>query len=355
MDVKLPYKFFIDSDPIAYAGASSAEPAIYYWVQKDAEGNEIDRSEDFRKAVDAKQWIEAQCWDTDPSSIGWERISGKDDRGVQAAYDATDEVVKDYLRTSKKFCREGKEPVIKGYLTESDVRKTKDIEGLEDRYQGNRTGEKPKYLKECRQYLLDTYPWVKMAKTGWEADTHVVGLAESAGEDGCTMSIDKDIDQVSGCHHINMNETPSERKCYFSSGIGSLWVEETHRGKGKIKGNGFKFLCYQAVVGDVSDGYKGLQGIGEQKAFSALVGQETKEACVAAIKALYEAKSKKGYICKKMKERETPPEAEAGIFKYESWDGVDYSLTIEQMMQQHFDLAYQERSPSDKFVLQDYL
>lgn len=348
-----PYKFFIDADPIAYAGASSAEPAVYYWVHKDEEGNILERSPDIKKAVDAQEWIVSECWDADPAELGWERIAGKADKGLKAALDATDEVWKDYLKTANFFCRENTTPVLKGFLTASGETKTKDVKGLEDRYQGNRTAERPKYLAECREHLLRTYP-VTMAKIGWEADTHVVGLAEKAGEDGCTMSIDKDIDQVIGCHHINMNTPFKLREIFFSDGIGSLWVEENAKGKVKQKGNGFKWLCYQAIVGDISDGYKGLYRVGAAKVWQGLIDAETKEDCITFLRGIYEEKAKEGYLCKKMLARDEIPERVPETFQYESWDGVDYKLTVKEMMQQHFMLAYQERSPNDVFDIEQY-
>lgn len=350
---KKPYKFYVDADSIAYAGASSAEPPVYYWIQKDAKGNVIARSPDFKKAAEAKEWILFECLEGEPEDIGWERISGKSDKGVQAALDATDKVWEDYLKTIKHFCREGSEPVIRGFLTASGVTKTKNVKGIENMYQGNRIAERPKYLSECRQHLLDNYP-VTMTKDGWEADCPVVGLAEKAGEDGCTMSIDKDIDQVIGCHHINMNEPFHLREMLFSKGIGSLWTAESAKGKIKHKGDGFKWLCYQAIVGDVADGYKGLYQVGANKIWKGLIDAETKEDCITFLRGIYEEKAKEGYLCKKMLARKEKPERVPNTFQYESWDGVDYKLTVKEMMQQHFNLAYQERSPTDFFNIDEY-
>lgn len=352
---KQPFKFYLDADPIAYMGSSSAEPPVYYWVRKE-NGEIVETSQNFSKAKDVLEWIHLQCWEENHEDLGWERIAGKADKGLESAYDATEEVLKDYLKTAKLFCREGMEPAIQGFLTHSGTKKTKDVKGLEDKYQGNRTGERPKYLQECKQYLLDKYPnMIILAKEGIEADCYVVGLAEKAGEAGCTMSIDKDIDQVEGCYHIDMNEPSKYRTCKLTQGIGDLWKVSNAKGKEKIKGDGFKFLAFQAITGDVTDGYKGLNGIGQFRAFDVLEDCKTKKECVDALLEVYHNKCSKGYICKKMKAREEPPELIEGIFQYESWDGQDIKKTPEELLQQHFELAYQERSPKDKFHLSDYL
>ncbi len=356
-----PYKFFTDGDPVAYAGASSAQKPVYVWYKRNSKEEIIEESPEFPKAAEAKQWIETECWEDEPADEGWTREVKTVYKDLQDAYDATDEVMKDYLKTAKKFCREGKEPIMIAYLTPTGL-KTKDIKGLEDRYQFNRLNTvKPKYLPQCRQYLLDNYPFFKMAKKGYEADTHVVGRAEMLGDVGCTMSIDKDLDQVEGAWHINMNEPLANRTCVLSTEVGRLWTEQTFRGKDKTKGDGFMWLCYQAVVGDVSDGYKGLSGVGDKAAVKALKDCTTKEECVTALFELYKKKSKKGYECKKLKalQKENPEDetlyAKSGEFKYISWDGVLHSKTIYEMIQQHFELAYQERSPHDVFNLEEYL
>lgn len=361
---KLPFKFYIDLDPIAYAGSSSAQVVMYQWIRKEGE-DIVEESPEFKKAVEAQQWIETECWEDEPADEGWERITKVVFKDVKDAFDATEEVLKDYFSTAKKFCRKGKEPKYLGWLTPKG-HKDKDIEGLEDRYQHNREGvEKPKYLDDVREYLLKTYPTIfKMAKKGYEADTHVVGRAEAAGEDGCTMSIDKDIGQGEGCHHINMSAERQLRNVVFATELGELYFEKTHKGKEKTRGNGFKFLCYQAVVGDVSDGYKGLQGVGDKAAVKALQDCTTKLECLEAIRELYIKKSAKGYLCKKIQERNAQAIAdgredevivpEKGMFIYESWNGTIERRDVNQMMEQHLRLAYQERSPNDSFNLSDY-
>lgn len=350
-----PYKFFIDSDPVAYAGAASAQSPVYTWIQYDSNGTEIQRSEGFYKAVDAKAWIGSECWEDEPEDDGWIREVTTEYKTLQDAYDATDEVMKDYKRTANKFCRKGKDPVLAGWLTPSGL-KDKDIKGLEDQYQFNRIGkERPRYLKECRSYLLSAYPWIKMARQGFEADTHVVGRAESAGDDGCTMSIDKDIAQAQQTWNINMYDGFNDRKCKYAEDLGELWQQLTIRGKSKTKGDGFMFLCYQALVGDVSDGYKGLMGVGDKAALKALLPCTTKIECVQALEKLYKQKAKKGYLCKKLKEFPDDFEPIEGLFQYMSWDDEPQTRTVHEMMQQHFSLAYQERSPYDVFDINDYL
>lgn len=355
---KLPKYAFLDADPVCYAGAASAEKKAYQFVIIDG-GNVVEKSEVFRDAKEAKEWLETQSMFG--GDEGWERITVVVDRGLQAAYDATDEVVKDYLKTFRKFsCHDDSislEEIAKyctGYLTMSGTLKTKDIKGLEDKYQFNRDPDsRPKYLAECRKYLQDNHPWVKMSAKGFEADTHCIAKAEEKGEDGVIMSIDKDLDQAEETWYINMNPTFSNRKMHYATSLGELWVETNPAGKEKIKGNGFKWLCFQAGVGDASDGYKGLNGFGEKAAYKLLDTLKSKEECMEAMIGVYLKKLTKGYLSKEAKELGAKPIPNHIL--YVSWDGKRKKLDALGLMQQHFFLAYQERSLTDVFEVRNYL
>jgi hypothetical protein len=372
---KAPYKFEWDGDPIAYAGSASAQKIMYCWEQFSETDFNLDegvmtvldgaipisKSPDFNKAVEAKQWIETECWEDEPDVCGWRRKAYTVFRELQDAINATDEVVKDYFATEKKFCRKGKTPIRRAWLTPSGE-KLKNSTNLEDQYQFNRIGkEKPKFLPDCRAHLLKKYPFFRMARLGWEADTHVVGRAEMFGEDGCTLSIDKDIEQGEETWHVNTYGKLRDRKIKYATSLGSLWNDPNFRGKDKTRGDGFMFLCYQTIVGDVSDGYKGLYGVGDKAAVKILQNCKTKTECVEAMEILYIKKSKKGYICKKMKELkiDSPDSTKfnpvVGEFRFISWVGKLEVRTVHQMMQQHFELAYQERNPNDVFDINDYL
>lgn len=352
---KKPINVYIDADPIAYAGACAAQKTAYQWFDK---ATDEPVSEVIPSAAEAKEWIEFyEMTGNDPADL--ERKSVEVLKELQNAFDACDEVVKDYLKTAKKFCREGF--FYTGYMTPSGFTKIKDMGGLECRYQFNRyectetwtSKEPPKYLKECRKYLMDKYKWIKMAQEGFEADSHVIALAERYRDGGLVMSIDKDLDQCENTWYINTNPNFDMREMHFATPLGDLWIETNARGKEKIKGNGFKWLCFQAGVGDASDGYKGLNGFGEKAAFKLLTPATSKVECIELLKTAYDKKLKNGYVCKAAKELGAEPEK--GFIKYLSWDGKRRKLDAVQLMQQHFFLAYQERGPKDEFNVRYYL
>jgi len=354
---KLPINVYIDVDPIAYAGACSAEKAAYQWFEKDTD---LPVSEQFTKAQAAKDWFQEWefCGNGDPDLL--ERRTTTIFKEEQDAFDACDEVMKDYLATAKKFTRND-EFSVTGYMTPSGSDKIKDCGGLENRYQFNRfectetwtPKPRPKYLKACRNYLLRTYDWIKMAATGFEADTHVIALSERYRDGGLILSIDKDLDQCENTWYVNMNLPLSQREAHFATPLGDLWEKFNAKGDLTIKGNGFKWLCFQAVAGDASDGYKGLNGTGQVKLFSVLSPCTTKQECMKEIKKLYDKKLEKGFVPKAAKDLGAKPEK--GFIKYLSWDGKKRKLDALALMQQHFFLAYQERGPSDDFNVEYYL
>jgi len=355
---KKPYKFAIDGDPIVYRGASCGEQVYYQWELFDKNDNVEDRSDRFAKAKDAKDWIVSELWGDDPAKVGWIRRAWTEIKPLEEALKATRYAVDEYIRTCKKFCREGKEPLLKGFLTPSGE-KNKNIKGIEDQYQFNRIGkEKPHYIEECRQYLLDNYPWVVMAKEGFEADTHVIALAEKWGEDGCLLSIDKDLNQAEGTWLIDTNALEYKREVIFTTLVGELYEVVSAKGKVAIKGNGFMFLCYQAVVGDVSDGYKGLPLMGEKTAYRLLKDCTNKEECVKVTIAMYDEKFKAGYVCKKLKDvvndgKLAFPKIK-GEYTFLSWDGKVCSPTRNELINLHFFVAYQERSSTDYFDIRGF-
>ena len=328
--VKLLY---IDSDPIAYHGACGVEKTTYNFVNK-LSGDETQMFPDARTA---KHWLKDQCevaeilgTSFDPDE--WERMSHKEVRSEGEAIKATKSTLNSWLKYAKGI-------PFKGYLTERGVTKTKDVEGLEDRYQGKRGTIVPVHLEACRDYLLSC-PEFHLLKGGFEADAACISGAEKRGKKGMLLSIDKDLRQAEGTYCMDMTYLKTKTKApmiFYSGddGVGEIWhcpIKSKPKLK-KLTGVGFKFLCYQAMAGDTSDGYYGLKGVGQETVLNLLADCRTHKECLDAMYRFYEAR---------------------GDVTYQSWDGQTVTKTPLELMHQHLWLAYQERSPSDEFSFDKY-
>ncbi len=339
---------FVDSDPIAYAGACICEKACYQWVKN---GTDV-KSEKFKSAADAKEFAEVMEMQGE-NMEDWTREKGVILGTKEDAEKAVDGVVKDYMDTAIKLS--GNPDIdFTGYLTESGTPKIKDIEGLENKYQGNRDpNAKPSLLGYCRDYLQETYPWVIMAAKGFEADTHIVAKCEQLGEKALGMFIDKDLAQMEDGLFVDMKRPRSVRCITSTTSLGDLWIETNARGKESVKGHGFKWVVFQAMVGDTADGYKGLNGFGEKAGLKLLSDPETKEEVMQAALTHYTKKLKKGILCKKAKELGAKPIPEH--ICYLSWDGKRVKLDARGLLNQHLFLAYQERGATDSLKVEHYV
>lgn len=315
---------FADGDPIAYAGACAAEKTYYKFVNK-VTGKE---TEEFPSARDAANWLS----DLDQLGYGdsseWERISYKKTGSVAMAIALTRSVLNDYRSIVPNAS------VFEGYLTERGVSKSKDVAGLENRYQANRTAESPTHLDACRDWLVKQ--GFKVLKGGFEADAIVISKAERQREKGLILSIDKDLQQAEGTFMVNMKDAKDKRvfcRTVDENGVGAVWYDKA---KKKWLGMGFRWLLLQAMSGDRSDGYFGLNGVGAVTAAELLGQYHTKEDLLKAMVEFYISKVGEEYT-------------------YTSWDEQVITLPAHKLMEQHIWLAYQERSPNDEFRLSDYI
>lgn len=106
---------------------------------------------------------------------------------------------------------------------------------------------KPLGFYELRDYLVTTHNAV--IHNGIEADDIVVYLKTKYPEDYLLCAIDKDVlYQTVGTHYNYGNDT--------------IVTVKEHEA--------LRFMYYQALVGDVTDGYKGCKGIGKVKAAKVL-------------------------------------------------------------------------------------
>lgn len=327
---------FMDLDSVAYLAACVAEKKMYLFKHKETG----ETTKTFKNAKEAKQWYYESIEFGDIEEDAWERQTVVKELTLKETFQILDNEVKSWLRTAKRLTKNS-DIICKGYLTSSGI-KNKDIAGLEDRYQFNRylntstTFEgwiprpKPKFLSECRDYLIKRYGWVKMSPKGIEADAPVVFFTEAKGKEAVLMSKDKDLKQVMNSFFIDMNPPEKDRKLEFSTILGELSLVDTPSGK-ELKGCGFKLLCAQTVKGDQSDGYKGIYKVGDSKVYELLDKCITVEECLEALIRFYNEKFPEGYT-------------------YTSWDDKTQHRTPEELLKQHMRLAYHERGMKDKMT-----
>ena len=151
-------------------------------------------------------------------------------------------------------------------------------------YKGNRKGEKPKWYKEIRQYLMDTHGAIIV--TNGEADDE---LGRQQSEGTMIVTIDKDLMQIPG----RIYDFKQDR-VYSSYDPGQLTL---HKKVGKdgvkytLKGVGFKWFCAQCFLGDTVDNIPGLKGYGAKKTYTYLKDLNTTDLLWAmTVAAFKEAK-----------------------------------------------------------------
>lgn len=321
---------FIDSDPIAYAGAFAVQKARYQYQNKITGQNSVL----FPDAKSGKLWLthqqeEAEIFGFEFNVGDWIREKVTETGTDAEATKAADQALQRYLKLVP-----GREWF--GFFTEKGEKKNKDIPGLEKRYQGNRGNlVSPTFLMTCREHLMSK-PEMSMVKNGFEADSIVIARAEKKGKAGVLLSLDKDLRQAENTYVIDMSYDPP-LITIADNNVGGVWEcplkSKPAKKQWKFNGVGFLWLCYQAVAGDQADHYGGIKGVGSRTVLEALEGVTTYTEALDAVYALYEAH---------------------GRFKYTSWDGQEMDLSPAEAMLQHFNLAYQERSPTDKFTFEKY-
>lgn len=139
---------------------------------------------------------------------------------------------------------------------------------IDENYKANRDRSKtPEHLGRLKRWALETFDNV-FADERVEADDLVV-LEKKLNPEGLILSIDKDIlNAVPGTHYNytkNKVVTTAERDARF-------WP------------------YYQAIVGDTSDGVKGVPGLGEKKAMQFISPKMDEKTLWAGVLAAYKSK-----------------------------------------------------------------
>jgi len=149
-----------------------------------------------------------------------------------------------------------------GYLTGAG--NYREVVSVTRPYKGNRTGNKPHWYKEIKEYLVSHHGAIVV--DGKEADD-MLGIDQS-GEDTIICTIDKDLDMIKGWHYNWNKGSP-----YF-----------------KTEEESIKFFYTQLLTGDTVDNIQGIKGVGAKKAEKLLDGLTGElELCCAVGKAYAEA------------------------------------------------------------------
>ena len=247
-------KALLDGDVLVYRIGFASEKTLY-WVDI---GDGIEVS--FRTAKEAKEHGEVIRTEVDtmPLSFAIELLHNTIDKILEDT--KSDEYIL-YL-TGKGNFREG-------------VAKTVP-------YKGNRSGKKPVHYQALRDYMIDELGAALVE--GQEADDE---MASSQAKDTVIATIDKDLLQCPGKHY----DIATGRKI-LSKDPGELKIEGN-----KCIGTGFKFFCYQVLVGDTVDNYKGIPNVGCKKGYGILKDCKSERDCwKAVLKAYRERKLKYSYL-----------------------------------------------------------
>lgn len=333
---------YLDLDGVAYIGACIAAKTAYQWRTK--EGVEPQQeSPEFPKAKEAKEWHEERVGFEQINPEDWERVSIPKIQDISVALKGVDLELKKWMKSCQDLF--DKDVIFKGFLTSSGL-KNKDIHDLEHRYQHSRfvnhkeaqgsdyenwvEKERPLYLSQCRNHLLNTYDWIKMSPPKVEADAIVVGLAERKGQNAVIGLKDKDLKQIMNSNYIDMNLVPSKRELVSTNELGELWIKKNAKDVKSLEGNGFKLIAAQTAQGDASDGYKGIHGFGPVDAYELFNDAESVEECCELLIELYKGKFPEGI--------EYPAWQDSSKIIKKSW---------KELLTQHMRLAYHERGSKD--------
>lgn len=139
----------------------------------------------------------------------------------------------------------------------------------EREYKAGRKLEKPFHFDNLVNYILSSYD-ACVNENGLEADDQMCIDQFSRYKEGqydtIICSRDKDLRQCPGNHY--------SWECGKQASVGPLFVDELgmleEKGKNKVFGTGYKFFCYQMLVGDNVDNIGGIQGRGPKFAFNLL-------------------------------------------------------------------------------------
>jgi DNA polymerase-1 len=147
-------------------------------------------------------------------------------------------------------------------------------------YKANRKEEKPRWLKDVKQYLIEKYQ--AQVSDGCEADD-LLGIEQCANAMKYTMrmydstiicSLDKDLRMIPGNHYSFEIRGTSIKGVPWVRPAEIVTVSELE---------GLRHFYTQVLVGDPADNVKGASGIGKVKAARILEGCTTEQEFYGAV------------------------------------------------------------------------
>lgn len=117
-------------------------------------------------------------------------------------------------------------------------------------YKSNRTGERPAYLYDLKEWLFETFPSDRRATLEADDVMGILATESGTGEERIMVSSDKDMKTVPGLLYRPHLDNPRVEEI--------TPVEADH------------YHLYQTLIGDPTDGYPGCPGVGQVKAERAL-------------------------------------------------------------------------------------
>lgn len=312
----------IDGDLIAYRHAAASEARSVEVLHKST-----GRKKEFKTRTEFKKFLKEKNWEFKDEDYEFKDIQRPQEIAVALA------PIKRQINNLREFVFADKVEI---YLGSGDVFRHE--LPLPSPYKNNRKDTlRPVHLGESRDYLVKHHGAKVISSTGLEVDDVITIRAYEELEKGkqvvlCTQ--DKDAGQSDGIHLLDWTAENWEVKLVPE--LGTLYRDD----KGKVRGNGMKFLAFQTIVGDDADTYCGYElskvKYGAVKGFNALEAASTPtevlEAIVREFKKLY-------------------PEP----FDYTDCHGVDHTgATWLDMFDMYWKCAYMKRYRNDPSDFRDF-
>jgi 5'-3' exonuclease len=141
-------------------------------------------------------------------------------------------------------------------------------------YKANRPKERPRHLKDLKDYLIEKYQAV--VADGCEADD-LLGIEQCTNTDTIICSIDKDLRMIPGEHYsFEISGTNN----------GTRWVRPAELVTVEPF-DGLRHFYKQCLTGDSADNVKGAAGIGKVRADRILAGCRTETALFEATRSCF--------------------------------------------------------------------
>lgn len=207
---------------------------------------------------------------------------------------------------------------------------------LPEQYKSNRVDAvRPPTLDDCKQHLVTNHKGTR--SHGMETDDMVIIAAryyQKKGYDVVIGTNDKDAFAYNGIGIYVFTEKESD--IIYIENPGELHFDKS----GKVKGTGFKWLCFQLIQGDATDNFKPCQiaGVrfGEKSAYDILVDLETEQECFDA-------------VCRQYKE--WYPD----VHSYEDWKGDSWMVRWKDVLQLYWYCAKMKETMKDDLNIDTFI